>query len=82
MFLQTISPDTRIFDDYQISNVYLFAACYSIVLSLILKSPPTNKVKERSKLSTVIAILGTFFIFMSFCMTTTMFPLKFTPGQA
>ncbi len=42
-FLQIKGPDTRIFDDYQISQVYLFASAYSLVLSLILKRPLIRK---------------------------------------
>lgn len=34
--LVTVGPDTRIFDDYQISNVYLFASCYALTVSLLL----------------------------------------------
>jgi hypothetical protein len=41
-FLVTISPDNRLFDDYQISNVYLFAATYGIVVSFIIKAPSTS----------------------------------------
>jgi hypothetical protein len=82
ILLQTSGPDTRIFDDYQISNVYLFAACYSIVLCLILKKPLLKRSFSHSPQSIVIALIGTFFIFLSFCTTTTLFPLKFTPGQA
>jgi hypothetical protein len=80
--LQINSPDTRIFDDYQISNVYLFAACYSLMLCLILKKPIFRRSYTHDPQSVVIALLGTFFVFMSFCTTSTLFPLKFTPGQA
>ena len=79
--LLKVSPDTRIFDDYQISNVYLFASCYAIMLSLILPKR-TKKDLSHSKPSAILALLGTFFIFLSFCATSTLFPLKFTPGQA
>lgn len=40
-FLVTYSPDARIFDDYQISNVYLFSAAYGLVSSSLIKSPLT-----------------------------------------
>lgn len=40
-YLASISPDNRFFDDYQISNVYLFAACYGIAVSFILRNPKT-----------------------------------------
>lgn len=80
--LQTISPDTRIFDDYLISNVYLFAACYALALSLILKKPTSQRMFSHNNQTIVIALLGTFFVFMSFCTSTAFFPLKFTPGQS
>lgn len=79
--LQINSPDTRIFDDYQISHVYLFASSYSLVLSLILKKPSIKQAMKNHSMS-IMALFGTFFIWMSFCTTTTLFPLKFTPGQA
>jgi hypothetical protein len=41
-FLVTYSPDSRFFDDYQISNVYLFGATYGIVVSFIIKAPLTS----------------------------------------
>nr|BAK02534.1 predicted protein [Hordeum vulgare subsp. vulgare] len=78
--LQLQGPDSRIFDDYQISNVYLFASCYSLILLLILKSPRISMKADIQ--SSVVALLGTFFVFLSFCATSTLFPLKFTPGQA
>jgi hypothetical protein len=78
--LQTNGPDTRIFDDYQISNVYLFAACYSLAVALLLPSH-SRKTLPHSSSSIILALTGTFFVFMSFCVTSTLFPLKFTPGQ-
>ena len=38
--LQNISPDERVFDDYQISMVYLFGACYGLVMSMVNPKPP------------------------------------------
>jgi hypothetical protein len=81
VLLQFKGPDSRIYDDYQICNVYLFAACYSIVLAFLLK-PNFRKKLSHSPQSIVLALAGTFFVFLSFCTTSTMFPLKFTPGQA
>ena len=80
--LQTIGPDTRIFDDYLISNVYLFGASYALALSLILKRSSSQRIFCHNNQTVIIALLGTFFVFMSFCTTTAFFPLKFTPGQA
>ena len=34
------SPDPRIFDDYQIASIYLFAGTFGLFSSLILKKPP------------------------------------------
>ncbi len=41
VLLANNSPDSRFFDDYQISSVYLFSASYGLILSLILKAPKT-----------------------------------------
>jgi hypothetical protein len=73
------SPDGRFFDDYQVSSVYLFAATYGIVVSLILRAPPTNETEDFSSTanSSVLAHLGTFFLFLAFAATTTMFSLKY-----
>jgi hypothetical protein len=80
VLLATKSPDSRFFDDYQISNVYLFAACYGLVVSFILRSPETSltPLYSSSRNSTILGQLGTFFLFLSFCTTTTMFTIKYT----
>jgi hypothetical protein len=74
------SPDLRFFDDYQISNVYLFAATYGIVLSFFVRSPPTAETSDFSSTanSSILAHIGTFFLFLAFCATTTMFSAKYT----
>jgi len=41
VLVQMNGPDVRIFDDYQISNVYLFAGSFAIAATLILKRPPS-----------------------------------------
>jgi hypothetical protein len=79
--LQMNGPDTRIFDDYQISNVYLFAACYSLIVGVLVPNYSRKALTHNSS-SIVFALLGAFFVFLSFCVTSTLFPLKFTPGQA
>jgi hypothetical protein len=79
-FLVTNSPDSRIADDYQITSVYLFAATYGIVMSRILRSPPTGQTEEFSSSpnASVLAHLGTFFLFLAFAATTTMYSLKYS----
>jgi hypothetical protein len=78
-FLVMNSPDSRFFDDYQISNVYLFAASYGIISSLLLNNPPSLITEFSSNFnSSVTAHIGTFFLFLSFCATTTMYSLKFS----
>ena len=42
LLLQTEAPDTRLWDEYSINNVYVFAACYGLILAVILKKPPSN----------------------------------------
>lgn len=36
------SPDSRIFDDYQIASIYLFGGIFALFSSLILKKPPVS----------------------------------------
>ena len=80
VLLAGTSPDSRLFDDYQISNVYLFAACYGLLVALLLNKPPTAQTADFSSTSNsaVLAHLGTFFLFLSFCATTTLFSIKST----
>jgi hypothetical protein len=79
-FLATDSPDLRFMDDYQITSIYLFAACYGIIASLLLKQPATSTAVEfsSSSNSAVTAHLGTFFLFLAFCATTPFFTAKYT----
>jgi hypothetical protein len=78
--LATNSPDLRIYDDYQINCVYLFAACYGLIASLLIRQPTTPLTPEFSSNnnSTVTAHLGTFFLFLAFCVTTTLYTVKYT----
>lgn len=41
VLLSTNSPDSRFFDDYQITSVHLFSATYGLLLIVFLKGPPT-----------------------------------------
>lgn len=73
----TNSPNKSIFDDYQISNVYLFGACFGIVLSLFLpKEVKLNPSFSFRKVTGPIALIGTFFIYLSFCVSTSLFVQK------
>ncbi len=77
--IQQGSPDYRVFDDFAVSNVYLFAGCFGLILSLLLKNPPaTDEQYGQNQSSAIIAYMGTFFIFMSFCATSTLFSTKVT----
>jgi len=76
VLLQETGPDKRIFDDYQISNVYLFAACFGIVLSLLTNSSKNYRHFSHSSFSGIMSQIGTFFLFLSFCTTTTFYSLK------
>lgn len=82
VLLQIHSPETRIVDDYQISNVYLFAAVFSFIASFFLRASTTSRHQPYSHSSKILALAGSFFVFLSFCTTTTFFPVKFTPAQA
>lgn len=70
------SPDDRFFDDYQITSVYLFSAVYSAVVSLFLKMPKTSLPEHKSQNSNVLILLGNFFLFLAFCTTSTLYPVK------
>jgi len=70
------SPDTRIFDDYQIGSVYLFAGMFGLISSLIIKKPPLSEGFLHSNFSSMFAQIGTFFLFLSFCATTILFSQK------
>jgi hypothetical protein len=74
------SPDIRIVDDYQITSIYLFAACYGIVASLLLRPPPADNTSEfgSTSNSTVTAHLGTFFLFLAFCTTSPLLMAKYS----
>lgn len=41
LLLSTDSPDSRFFDDYLITSVYLFSATYGLVLIVLFKGPST-----------------------------------------
>lgn len=78
--LSTVSPDKRIFDDYQINAVYFFATVYAVVLSkCFLKKPRTEDTISYSASghSAVISHLGAFFLFIGFSSTTLLFSLKY-----
>jgi len=79
--LQQNCPDQRLYDDYQISSVYLFAASFGIMVSILIKKPMLTRYFRHSNMSSILAQIGTFFLFLSFCATTTFFSLKFfTPS--
>jgi hypothetical protein len=79
-FLAIDSPDSRFVDDYQITTIYVFAACYGIIASLIIRQPATTTAVEfsSSSNSAVTAHLGTFFLFLAFCSTTPFYTAKYT----
>jgi hypothetical protein len=78
VFVQLKSIEQRIFDDYQISSVYLFASTFGITVSLLIKKPIPTIYFSHSNFTAILAQLGSFFIFLSFCSTTTFFSLKFS----
>ena len=71
VLLQMHSPETRVVDDYQISNVYLFAAVFSFTANCFLRTPTLSKNHLYSHSSRIMALTGSFFVFLSFCTTTT-----------
>jgi hypothetical protein len=79
ILLKNSSPDTRLYDDYQIANVYLFAGAYGLIVSFLLKKPDIAALRERfthNDNSLILAQIGTFFLFLSFCGTTALISQK------
>jgi len=80
--VQGKSPDSRFYDDFQVSTVYLFAACFGIFASLLLKKPPIDSSYEHSSFSAMFACLGSFFIFFTFSGTSALFSMKTIPASS
>ena len=80
--IQGKSPDSRFYDDFQISTVYLFAACFGIFASVFLKKPPIDSSYEHSNFSSMFALLGSFFIFFTFSGTSALFSMKTSPANS
>ena len=69
--LESISPDSRIFDDYAINNVWIFGAFYDVIWALLLRKPTTSSTGSYSSspMRAILASLGIFLIFVSFTIT-------------
>ena len=80
--IQGKSPDSRFYDDFQISTVYLFAACFGVFASVFLKKPPIDSSYEHSNFSSMFALLGSFFIFFTFSGTSALFSMKTSPASS
>ena len=76
--LLKISPDSRFFDDYSISMVYVFAGTNSFLMSLDVSSRLIFKKSHHSTKGypKIISFLGLFFIWLSFCFTNSIIGLK------
>lgn len=76
--LQMNSSDPRIFDDYQISMVYLFGGFYGIMLMCFLKYDERNNYSlfNAAHHTSVMSLVGNFFLFLAFCGTTMVFASK------
>ena len=66
-----ISPDTKFFDDYAISMVYVFGSIAALVMTF---DSPNNLHKMKSsnrtlKYPKILSFLGIFFLWMSFSLT-------------
>lgn len=78
--LTTNSPDDRIFDDYQITNVYLFGGFYGWMLMNLMNINEKSIKSENSTTNhhaSVMSYVGSCFLFLSFCGTTTLFATKY-----
>lgn len=75
--IQNKSPDLRLFDDYSIASVYLFAAGFGFIAMLLIKKPNSDDNQiESSNHSAIFAHIGSFFLFLTFCATTILYPQK------
>lgn len=80
--IQRAAPDTRLFDDYQINNVYLFAGAFGLAMTILIKNPPTFDLEfGNSQLTGMIALIGTFFLFLSFGATSILFATKISGSR-
>lgn len=66
-----LSPDSRFFDDYSISMVYIFGGFVALLVSLDVPSNLHLKRIDRPQKSypKIASFLGIFFIWLSFCCT-------------
>ena len=78
ILLTTLSPDPRIFDDYQITSVYVFGGLYGALIACFISNQ--ERIKQANVMTnhnaSVMSFVGTFFLFLSFCGTTTLFATK------
>ena len=81
VLLQENGPDARIFDDYQISMVYLFGASYGIMVSMISQNISLDNKFMSTHRSVLVSALGAFFLFLSFAASSAFFSLKFSSTQ-
>ena len=71
------SPADIIYDDYLAANVYVFGSIFGVVLAAILPKPDSNHEEARAtRISTILALVGTFFVFASFACSTFFFPQR------
>lgn len=71
LHLLNISPDSRFFDDYSISMVYIFGTVASLVMTFDVPSN-LHKLKSSKKhinFPKILSFIGVFFLWLSFSMT-------------
>jgi len=81
----------RIFDDYAISQVFLFGSIFGLIIALINKKPPNSDLAlgkslphsrivdpqvNNNELPLIISLIGTFLIFLSFMGISTFLSVK------
>jgi hypothetical protein len=71
IYLLKLSPDSRFFDDYSISMVYVFGGFVALLASFDVPSNLHLKKVKRSQKTypKIISFMGIFFIWLSFCFT-------------
>jgi len=69
--LSNISKDSRFFDDYSISMVYIFGAVASAIMTFDVRNNlhKTKSNNQHIKFPKIISMIGAFFLWLSFCMT-------------
>jgi hypothetical protein len=71
---KNVLPLNKVFDDYGTNYIYLFAACFSIVLAFALSKKGISKNSSLTKRSAYYVLMGVGFIFVTFPFAGILYP--------